>query len=43
MTAFLIGLGIGLVGGPAILYLVKFGYKKLRDKLGLVDKVVVKE
>lgn len=34
MTAFFIGLGIGVVGGPVLLYFVKLGYKKLKDKFG---------
>jgi len=33
---FLFGLGIGLVSGPVVVYLVKLGYKKLMEKFGPV-------
>jgi len=33
---FLIGLGLGAVGGPVVVYFVKLGYKKLKDKFGSV-------
>lgn len=37
MTSFLIGLGIGLTGGPVLVYFVKLGYKKLKEKFGSVE------
>jgi hypothetical protein len=37
MTSFLIGLGIGFVGGPVVVYFVKLGYKKLKEKFGSVE------
>jgi hypothetical protein len=37
MTSFLIGLGIGLVSGPVVVYFVKLGFKKLKEKFGSVE------
>lgn len=37
MTGFLIGLGIGFVSGPVVVYFVKLGYKKLKEKFGAVE------
>lgn len=37
MTSFLIGLASGLISGPVLVYFVKLGYKKLKDKFGPVD------
>jgi len=37
VTTFLVGLGIGLVGGPVVVYFVKLGYKKLKEKFGSVE------
>lgn len=37
MTGFLIGLGVGLAGGPVLVYFVKLGYKKLKERFGTVE------
>jgi hypothetical protein len=36
--SFVFGLVTGVVVGPILIYLFKFGYKKLKGELGPVEK-----
>jgi len=37
MATFFIGFGVGAVCGPVVVYFVKLGYQKLKEKFGPVS------